>query len=794
MRHLLDSMKHALSFGSPSAARLLDSPLPSRDRQGAVRKPRAVPKPFSAPLFNPPGSPGLVFTGLTAQPRAVPHPFTAPLFRARAFRIALVMPLLALGQQPARTPTPPPVPAVQSQVQASTGTATFSASANLVVEEVTVKDKSGKIITGLKKEDFTVTEDAKPQEIKFFDFENVEEVAAAAAAAPTPTLPPADALPKLTRTEIAPEPKGETHYKDRRLLTLYFDMASMPVLDQLRALDAAQNFIRKQMTAADVMCIMRYNGAGVEVLQDFTGDREKLQTIVATMVVGEADNTGETNADASAADTGAAFGQDDSEFNVFNTDRGLAALQTAAKMLGTLNEKKVLIYFASGLQLNGVDNQAQLRSTVNDAIRAGVQFWPIDARGLTATAALGNATQGSQGNAGMYSGAAAVAMQSNFAKSQDTLYTLASDTGGKAMLDFNDLGQGIVNAEKSISSYYILGYYTTNDTLDGKFRKVKITLNNGMQANLDYKQGYYAGKVYGKFTAADKERQLEDALMMGDPITELTMALEVNYFRLNNAEYFVPIMLKIPGSELALAKKGGADKTTIDFIGEIKDDQGTTVGNIRDHVEYKLSDATAQELAKHPIGYDAGFTELPGSYSIKILARDGETGRIGTFMGKFVIQNLNREAQRVPITSVVLSSQRQAMSAALANAGKGDKVAATQAANPLVQDGMKLIPSVTRVFSNKSDMYVYLQAYEAGATATQPLVSYVTFYKGATKVMETPPVKVAEGLDPKSHMLPIKLSFGLSKLKPGEYNCQVTVLDPTGQKAAFWQAPVMMIP
>jgi hypothetical protein len=43
-------------------------------------------------------------------------------------------------------------------------------------------------------------------------------------------------------------------------------------------------------------------------------------------------------------------------------------------------------------------------------------------------------------------------------------------------------------------------------------------------------------------------------------------------------------------------------------------------------------------------------------------------------------------------------------------------------------------------------------------------------------------------------MLPIKLSFGLSKLKPGEYNCQVTVLDPTGQKAAFWQAPVMMIP
>ena len=73
-------------------------------------------------------------------------------------------------------------------------------------------------------------------------------------------------------------------------------------------------------------------------------------------------------------------------------------------------------------------------------------------------------------------------------------------------------------------------------------------------ANLDYRQGYYAGKEFSKFTAADKERQLEDALMLGDPITELTIAMEVDYFQLNRAEYFVPLVVKIPGSELALAK------------------------------------------------------------------------------------------------------------------------------------------------------------------------------------------------------------------------------------------------
>ena len=165
-------------------------------------------------------------------------------------------------------------------------------------------------------------------------------------------------------------------------------------------------------------------------------------------------------------------------------------------------------------------------------------------------------------------------------------------------------------------------------------------------AKLDYRQGYYAGKEFSKFTAADKERQLEDALMLPDPITELTIAMEMDYFQLNRAEYFVPLVVKIPGRELALAKRGGAEHTLIDFIGEIKDNYGTTVTNVRDKVDIKLSDATAPDLAKRPIEYDAGFTLLPGKYTIKFLARDDETGRIGTYQTTFVIPNLNKEEKR----------------------------------------------------------------------------------------------------------------------------------------------------
>jgi hypothetical protein len=116
-----------------------------------------------------------------------------------------------------------------------------------------------------------------------------------------------------------------------------------------------------------------------------------------------------------------------------------------------------------------------------------------------------------------------------------------------------------------------------------------------------------------------------------------------------------------------------------------------------------------------------------------------------------------------------------------------------EATNPLVEEGQKLIPSVTRVFSKSREMYVYLQAYEPGAATTQPLVAFVTFYRGASKVFETPPRSVTEGLSNRLKTMPLRFDLSLNGLAPGAYNCQVTVLNPADQKAAFWQAPVIVV-
>ncbi|HUA22375.1 MAG TPA: VWA domain-containing protein [Bryobacteraceae bacterium] len=671
----------------------------------------------------------------------------------------------------------------------------ISTTTQLVVEDVLIRSKDGKPVLGLKPSDFTITEDGKPQKISVFEFQTLDQPAGSPAPA-VPTVKPAEhaAVRSVTSLQISPERPGDLKYRNRRLMVLFFDMTSMAIPDQKRAQTAALKFLRTQMTPADLVAIMTFS-SDVKVVEDFTDDRDQLEKDISKLIIGEGQEFQFDNQDDSSSDTGAAFQQDDTEFDIFNTDRQLSALETAAEMLGPLNEKKLLVYFASGIQKSGLDNQAQLTSTVNAAIRANVSFYPVDARGLVAQAPMGDATKGSPGGQAMYSGSSAQALTANFQNSQETLDTLAADTGGKALLDDNDLSMGIVQAQKDLSSYYIIGYYSSNTALDGRFRQIKISLNNkpaaARIAKIDYRRGYYAGKQFNKFNESDKERQLAEALMLGDPITDMDIAMELDYFRLAHDRYFVPLAVKIPGSEIELARHGGAESTRLDFIGEIKDAKGGTVANVRDNIPVKLKGESSQQLAKTSLEYDTGFVLAPGLYTAKFLAREDTTGKMGTFETRFVVPDLTKEQRYLPISSVVLGNQREKLDEAVASAEKDKKILA---AHPLIQDGVKLIPSITRVFRTGQDLYVYLEAYEPAATATQPVIAAVSFYRGKAKAFESEPLRVTQGLNAKTKAVPLRFSLPLAKLRPGRYTCQVSVFDPAVQKFAFWRAPIAILP
>ena len=319
-------------------------------------------------------------------------------------------------------------------------------------------------------------EDGKPQKIAVFEFQKLSEEPE-----PPPKLALADQLklPEAPKTAITAEKPGQVQYHDKRLMVFYLDFSSMGIPEQLRAQEAALDYAAKHITKDDLVAILLYTSQ-MQVLTDFTADRDVIDSILKALPIGEMSelaglaDTDDTNGE----DTGAAFVADETEFNIFNTDQKLAAIEQAARMLAPLPEKKALIYFSAGVNKTGIDNQAQLEATINAAVKANLAIYPIDARGLMADPPGGDASHAASRGTGIYNGSVYNQQRATINDSQETLYTLAADTGGKAFFDSNDITAGIVQAQQQMRSYYLLGYYTTNGAQDGKYRKITVKLNN----------------------------------------------------------------------------------------------------------------------------------------------------------------------------------------------------------------------------------------------------------------------------------------------------------------------------
>jgi VWFA-related protein len=683
------------------------------------------------------------------------------------------------------------------KVEHATGQDTaFKANANLVVIDVTVLDKAGKVVNGLGKNDFTVLEDGKAQEVRVFDFQKLEGDTAAPAmpAAPPELRAGAGAVPKIVMKQagFAPSKPAEIRFQDKRLVVMLFDMSSMQPDDQVHANEAAEKFIKTSLQPNDEVAIM-VNSTALQVVQDFTNDRDQLLADIKSFSVGQNSDLaslGTTGDMTTGEDTGAAFESDETETNIFSTDQKLVALETAAKMLASLPEKKALVYFSAGVGKSGMDNQAQLRSTVAAAVKSNVSFYPIDISGLIALPPGGDATHANQRGNTMFTGSAQASQKQSADDKQETLVTLAEDTGGKAFLDSNDLAGEIKDARDDVHSYYILGFYSSNDKEDGKFRRIQVKVNKpGLQAKLDYRDGYYANKTFKKFTDSDKENQLQEALLLGDPLTDLPLTLEADYFRLGLQTYYVPISVRLPGSVIPLNQKGKKLTTQIDFIGQIYNSKNAIVEKLRDYVPISVDDATADQIHKHPVQYDAGFTLPPGPYTIKVLARENSSGKMGTYEAKFVIPNLNAASTgSLRVSSVVWSNQRAPMKSALGGVSYDRKGSDS---DPLIQDGEKLIPNITKVFRTDQNLYVYMEVYDPAPTPS--VAAALVFYRGRVKAYTSAPVRLTETMKDRAGVMPVRFQIPLAALAPGKYTCQVNIIDEKAARFAFPRAELVVV-
>ena len=702
----------------------------------------------------------------------------------RTYGFVALLALTAAGQQ--QPPAPAPIP--QTNIK-------FTAESNLVIADVTVRDpKTGKAMEGLKKSDFILLEDGKPQKLEVFEFQKLS--LEPAKVEPPPSLGDQHELPEDPKTSITVQGPGRIQYHDKRLLVLFFDMSNMAIPDQLRAQEAALKFVDTQMTESDLMAIMMYTTT-VQVKTDFTDNRTQLKDIINAMPIGDmtdlaADaDTGDDNGE----DTGAAFVADETEFNIFNTDRKLAAIEDAVKKLAALPEKKILVYVTGGISKTGMDNQAQLEASVNAAVKANVSIYPIDARGLMADPPGGGASKAASRGTGIFNGSAYNSQRAGINSSQETLATLAADTGGKVYLDSNDLAGGIQQAQQQFRSYYILGYYATNTAQDGKYRKITVKLSNGLEAKIEARPGYYAQKVWGKFNGSDKEMQLQDALSSADPQTDLPLALEIDYFRISQTAYFVPVSVKIPGSVIALAEKKSGGKTQFDFIGNVLDERKTVVGTVRDFIPITVAASEAEKLARRNFHYDAGFTLGPGKYRIRFLVRENQTGKMGTFDTRFVVPDLAADSMTLKTSSIVWSNQREKIKAQVGAAERMQRRVAD--ANPLIVGDEKIVPNVTKVFRRSQNMYISFDVYDAAVDPKDVQqrhvqVSMSLFNQKGVKSFEAGPIEATQTVGTRPNAVPVQLQVPLKGIAPGRYICQLNVVDQVGRKFAFPRANVVV--
>jgi hypothetical protein len=322
-----------------------------------------------------------------------------------------------------------------------------------------------------------------------------------------------------------------------------------------------------------------------------------------------------------------------------------------------------------------------------------------------------------------------------------------------------------------------LAYYSSNSAKDGKFRKIRVELSGRKDVKLDYRPGYYSDKIWNQFDSSDKEKQLSEAMGLGNPVTELPLAVELLYFRLEKGRYFVPMAVKIPGSKVGV--KSG--KTDLDFAGTVKDSKGRTVATLRDAIKVKLPEGAAEKLAQRSLVYDAGFQLTPGKYTIKVLARENQAGKLGTFEAKFTVPDLDLGGAAA-VSSLVLGTGRETMAALV---GKADKSKKKQDINPLITDGTKLAPSVTHVFRRPQTMTVFSEMYTPGTTARLAL------FHEKKQIWQSAPLRAKEG---RTGAFTVETAVRLGRLQPGEYVCQLTVIDPVAQKFEVRRVPMSIVP
>jgi VWFA-related protein len=557
-------------------------------------------------------------------------------FRIAALFVLLAAPALLAGQTPA--PAAPP----QSQPP------TFKVRVDYVEVDALVTDRQGQFVRDLKKEDFQILEDGKPQTIANFSIVDIP-------------IERAD-RPLYAASPIEPDVRTNERPFDGRVYVMVIDDLHTLFGRSSRVKVAARQFIQNNLGANDLMAVVHTAGP-TDANQEFTGNKRLLLAAV-DRVMGQKvqsatlSRTQEYYNTRDQRQAGDPLNDPDEAERGFKARSTLASLRNVSDWFASVRgRRKAILFVSEGIDydINDVfgNNSASTiiddtRDLIASATKANVAIYGIDPRGLTDLGDESITVQTFPDDTSL--GVGTSSLYNEVRLSQDSLRTISDETGGFAVVNRNQFNTAFDRIVQDNSSYYVLAYYPPTDK-PGKFHKIDVRVTRP-GVTVRARRGYALPKVKAASTAAKPSTvstEVRDALDSPIPVSGLTMHVFAAPFKGTAPNASVLLGIEMRGRDL---KPAANDKLELSFMAI--DAQGKVRGGNTDAITMNLKPETKARVEQTGIRLLNRVDLPPGRYQLRFAAHDTNGGSIGSVLYDLDVPDYSKGA--LSMSGVVLSS------------------------------------------------------------------------------------------------------------------------------------------
>jgi VWFA-related protein len=527
---------------------------------------------------------------------------------------------------------------------------------NMVLVRAIVRDANGRPVPGLRKEDFRLFDNGKPQTIDQFAVESSSSASAIARQAPG----------KEPEGQAASE-RAPANSTPRNFQALYFDDVQMKPEDIIHARDAADRYLAATLTAADRAGIFTSSGQGN---LDFTDDRSKLHealfklryrpiiptdtqacpdigdyqayliveqrdpfaTAIATDEGFQCNCQGLTGPAAQSCESQVASNVEGEAARVLNEWETefmavLRGLEQVVRHTALLPGQRSVIFLSPGFLSYTLE--AQIAEIAERALRSNVVLNTLDPRGLYVVIPGGDASQHIvvlPANVGLMGRKQQIILD-GFSRAEEVLDNLAADTGGQFFHNSNDLDKGFRQIGTLSEVSYVLAFSPHNLKFDGRFHKLKVSLVNPAQFTIQARRGYFAPKA-SEDAATKAKEEIEQAVYSQDELKELPVDVHTQFFKLNESDARLSVLTHLDMSSMRFRKEQDRNLNDLTFVTVLFDSDGKYIMGKEKRVQFRLRDATLARLTQSGITLKTEFDLKAGTYMVRQIVRDSEAGQL----------------------------------------------------------------------------------------------------------------------------------------------------------------------